>query len=334
MATANPRRAAPAVGLALVVAVVLAACNLAAATSHGGSTTTSAVAPAGHVAKASTATTATTTTGMKKPMPGAGGLVGGPIHLASKPTRYHPLRVVLIGDSVMRGEAPAIAAAFGSTKVVATVNDGFDGWGFTTDTGWRTGVPAAITGAKAAVVIAMWSYDDSFLAAHPVLYHRWMVEFVHLVLAQHGVAGLVFEQFPQLGPVYAATVAEAKADARRRNEAVDEWNHLVRSMVHLDPSRIVYAPLAPSVERGGRFVSFLPPGDDWRLPLSKWLRVRSKDAVHLCQAGAARYANALLYDFTDLFGLPAASATWQSGAWNDDVNAYGTADQGCPHDHP
>ncbi|HLI44960.1 MAG TPA: acyltransferase [Acidimicrobiales bacterium] len=266
-------------------------------------------------------------------VPGAGGMVGGPIRLAAVPSRRHRLRIVLFGDSVMRDDAAAIQAALDSTGEVRVRDDGFDGWGFTTDTGWRQGVPAQIRADHAQLVIAMWSFDDDYLVHHRAQYRKWLGEFVRLVLAQRGVEGLIFQQFPPIGPAEVANPIAAAASERANNGPIDAWNAMARSMVALDPRRVMYLPIAPAVERDGRFTSFLPPGNDWALPASHWVRVRSVDNVHFCPAGAARYAAALVADLTAMYHLSAPNPSWPTWPWSRGAQ-FDQPPGNCPADHP
>jgi peptidoglycan/LPS O-acetylase OafA/YrhL len=266
-------------------------------------------------------------------VPGAGGMVGGPIRLAVAPSRRHRLRIVLFGDSVMRDDAAGIQAALDSTGEVRVKDDGFDGWGFTTDTGWRQGVPAQIRADRAQLVIAMWSFDDDYLVHHRAQYRRWLTEFVRLVLAQPGVEGLIFQQFPPIGPAEVANPLAAAASEKANNVPIDAWNAMARSMVALDPARVMYLPIAPAVERDGRFTSFLPPGNDWALPASRWVRVRSVDNVHFCPAGAARYAAALVADLTAMYHLSAPNPSWPTWPWSRGAQ-FEQPPGNCPADHP
>ncbi|MGO9196056.1 MAG: acyltransferase family protein [Acidimicrobiales bacterium] len=265
-------------------------------------------------------------------VPGAGHMYGGPIHLAETPSRIHPLRIIMFGDSVMRDDATSVAAALQPTGVVNVNDAGFDGWGFTTDTGWRQNVPGAIENDHAQLVIAMWSFDNDYLMTHRQQYVGWMREFVHLVLSQPGVDGLIFEQFPALGPPLYSNPVDASTNEAAVNVPVDTWNSIVRSMVAIDPERVMYLPLGSAVERAGRYEPWLPPGDEWSLPLQKWVRVRMADAVHFCPAGAARYAAALVTDLRSLYHLPAPPSGWSTGSWTDGAQFTGSG--ACPDDHP
>lgn len=266
-------------------------------------------------------------------VPGSGGVAGGPIVLGANPSPGHRLRVILFGDSVMRDDAAAIAAALGSTREVTVKDEGFDGWGFTTDTGWRQGVPAQIRADHAQLVVAMWSFDDDYLVAHRARYRRWLTQFVHLVLAQKTVKGLIFQQFPPIGPALVANpIARARSEAKL-NVPIDAWNAMARSMVSIDPRKVMYLPLGPAVELHGRFTSFLPPGNRWSLPKSRWVRVRSVDDVHFCPAGAARYAAALFADLSSMYHLAAPNPAWTSWAWSRGAQ-FEQPPGNCPNNHP
>lgn len=249
--------------------------------------------------------------------------------LVPTPTKAHPLQIIMLGDSVMGDVAAASVAALDSTRVVDVKDGHFDGWGFTSDAGWRSDVPAQIESDHASVVIAMWSWDDDFLLAHPAAFRTELTQYVHLVLGLPGVKQLIFLQFPEEGPPqFGPGGGEAS-----RNRGVDAWNADVRSMTTLEPGKVLYLPIASSVERDGRFEAWLPPNDRWSLPSADWVRVRSVDGVHFCPAGAARYAAALTADLTELYHLPPTSSDWSTGLWNLE-SQWEADDDSCPNDHP
>jgi hypothetical protein len=241
---------------------------------------------------------------------------------------------VLFGDSVMKGQAPAIAAALDSTGVVKVVDQSFDGWGLTTDRTWRQNVPAAIEKTHAQVAVAMWSWDDDYYVAHRTAYAADFHDFVRTVAGMHGVAGLILEQFPVLGPFPVANVALSESGGKRRNAANDAWNTLARSSVGLVPGHVMYLPVGGAVSRGSKWAIWLPPRNDFKLPAREWVRVRAMDTVHFCPFGAARYAAALLADLTALFHLPKASPNWSTQSWAKNALIYEQPPGNCPNDHP
>jgi peptidoglycan/LPS O-acetylase OafA/YrhL len=291
------------------------------------------------VADAATAGTkgATVTAGA---VPGAGGLSGQkPIVLSPPPSATHPLDVTLLGDSVMYVEAPAVQAGLEATGVVDVASRAIVGWGLSTDHNWRQDVAANIADSKARLVVAMWSWDNSWALDHPTQYRGVLEQFARVVLAPgDGVQGLVFQQFPTTGPVNGDTdSAQTAADTATRLAGVRAWNRIAASMTKVFPGRVMYFPVGSSVELDGHFSTWLPPAASPKAPASSWLRVRMVDNVHLCPAGAARYTDALLADLTSLYHLPAPGAGWATGSWVDDPrfsHSNGLSSTPCPADHP
>jgi peptidoglycan/LPS O-acetylase OafA/YrhL len=264
--------------------------------------------------------------------PGAGHLVSRGLLLAPGPAE-HPVRVLLIGDSVMQTDAPAVEAALDSTGIVHVTSVAFPGWGLSTDRTWRVNVPQQIARAKADVVIAMWSWDDNWLLADPVKYRRQLLDFVHVVLRPgDGVRLLVFQQFPEVGPVL-SYAADAAAQDVERAQGITAWNALVASVARDDPRQVAYVPVGSAVLSDGSFTQWLPPEAEPNAPRSKWVRVRMVDNVHFCPAGAARYAAALAVDLHEMVGLPLPKAGWTAGSWAESP-VYDTPAGSCPNDHP
>jgi hypothetical protein len=296
-----------------------------------------ATMPSAAAAPTAGARGATVTTGA---VPGAGGIGGQtPIALSPLPSAAAPLHVTLIGDSVMYVEAPAVQAGLQATGVVDVTARAIPGWGLSVDHNWRHDVAANIADSHAQLVVAMWSWDDSWALDHPAQYRAVLEQFVRVVLAPgDGVEGLVFQQFPTPGPVVGdASATQTAADTATRAAGVRAWNRIAASMTKVFPGRVMYFPVGSSVERDGRFSTWLPPAAAPRAPASRWLRVRMVDNVHLCPAGAARYTDALLADLTALYRLPVPAPGWATGPWTDDPrfsHSNGLSSTPCPADHP
>jgi peptidoglycan/LPS O-acetylase OafA/YrhL len=276
----------------------------------------------------------------KGAVPGAGGLTGQePIALDPAPSIAHPLRVTLLGDSVLYVQGPAVQAGLEATGMVDVVDQAFPGWGLTTDPNWRHDVAANLASSRPQLVVAMWSWDNTLALDHPVRYTAELEQFVRIVLAPgDGVQGLVFQEFPPPGPVIGeASAAQTAADSAARADGVRAWNRIAASMVKFFPGRVMYFPVAPAVELHGRFSTWLPPAGEPKAPASSWLRVRMVDNVHLCPAGAARYTDALLADLTSLYHLAPPAPGWSTGPWVDDPRystSNGLSSTPCPDDHP
>ena len=236
----------------------------------------------------------------------------------------HPLRVTLVGDSVMRAQAPAVTAALESTGAVTVTDTSYPGWGLANDPSWPSGVPAMLQRTRAQVVVATWSWDDDWALSDQAGYRAVLARFLATVLDPQGAAGaqaVVLEQFPPLGPL--AQASGGPAGQARRVAGVSAWNAAAASMPARFPGRVLYLPLAAAVEAGGRYTSWLAAG-----PAGRWVRVRSVDATHFCPAGAARYAVALLVDLRTELPLPAAGGWW-SASWSRDP-VYDTPPGSCP----
>jgi peptidoglycan/LPS O-acetylase OafA/YrhL len=275
--------------------------------------------------------------------PGAGHIsskrsVQRPISLPfGVPSRSDPLSIALFGDSVMETQAPAIKAAFDSTGQARVYSDAIAGWGLTIAKNWSTEVPIFIRERKPELVVAMWSWDNGCLleprspggcTLDPTQYKALLERFIRIVLSPgNGVAGLIFEQYPPLGPLYAA-------NQQQRDAGEDAWDALVSSMSAVFPGRVMYLPLAPAVELNGKFSPWLPPETDPGASEETWVRVRMLDNTHFCPAGAARYAAALLSDLTMLYRLGPPSADWSTAGWTHDPGLYNDPAGSCPDDHP
>ncbi|HXW38448.1 MAG TPA: hypothetical protein VEJ44_02040, partial [Acidimicrobiales bacterium] len=270
-------------------------------------------------------------------VPGAGGLTGQlPITLAGGrvPTASQPLTVMLTGDSMMNVAAPGIAAALDATGAASVADRAIDGFGLSTAANWRTAIPSLIAQLHPELIVATWSWDDSWAQRDPKGYTQAIDQAVALMLSPgDGVRGVVITQFPPTGPVLSSDRAQAVAEDAQRAAGQAAWDRVVRALPATFPGRVMYLPVASSVLLDGKFSAWLPPAGDPLAPRQDWVRVRMIDDVHLCPAGVTRYADALLSDFRTLFGLPAPAPGWWDGAWVHDPR-YNTPPGSCPDDHP
>jgi len=308
---------APVAALGVAVAVVVA-------------TLPAVASPVTTVSKASVATV---TSGAA--IPGAGGFSKEkPIALAPGrvPSPADPLRVMVMGDSVMFVAAPGISASLQATGAVTVAQRAIVGWGLTTDPGWRQSVAGAIADVHPEIVLAMWSWDDTLAQTDPSAYRRLLEQYINLVLTPgDGVDGLVFTEFPRTGPAIGS--ADVAAATATRDAGQVAWDRIVRSMTTVYPGRVMYLPVAASVVPHGHFVTWLAPAGDPSAPKSAWVRVRMADNVHMCPGGVVRYAQAVTADLQTLFHVPAPVAGWNEGPWINDPR-YETPPGQCPDDHP
>ncbi len=313
---------APVAGVATAVLIVAA--------------TAPAVADPGKVVGTSHLTTA----GPAVRVPGQGGYLRQvPITLGAAPTAATPLRVMIIGDSVMHDASFGITAALGATGTVVVSTKTFPGFGLTTARNWPTSLPNLIKETGAQLVVASWSWDQSGPgtpnALHqPAQYTALLRRAVATMLTPgNGVEGVIFTQFPKSGRIEGSSPAVTAAYNAARRQGLDAWNAIAEKMPKYFPGQVMFLPTASSLTLDGRFSPWLPPESAPRTPASQWIRVRKLDNVHLCPEGSARYADALLADMTGIFHLPPATGNWSQGAWTSDPD-FNNPPGACPDDHP
>jgi peptidoglycan/LPS O-acetylase OafA/YrhL len=299
-----------------------------------------AVADPSTVAKTTHLSTPTGSGADAGAVPGSGGYAGqAPIHLAAAPSPADPLRVMILGDSVMHDASYGITAALGATGEATVATKTIDGFGLTTATNWPTSLPNLIRQTRAQVIVASWSWDQygptTPNALHqPAAYTRLLRRAVATMLTPgNGVEGVIFTQFPQSGAIPAANPADQAAYNKARSAGVIAWNNIAKSMTKDFPGRVMYFPLADSVLLNGHYSAWLPPEGDPHAPSAQWTRVRKLDKVHLCPEGSARYADALLTDMTQVFSLAPAVGDWSQGSWAFDPD-FNDPPGACPDDHP
>jgi peptidoglycan/LPS O-acetylase OafA/YrhL len=273
-------------------------------------------------------------------VPGAGGLAGQvPIHLAVAPSPADPLRILVLGDSVMHDASFGMTAALGATGEVTVGTRTIDGFGLVTANNWRTSLPDLIEQTKPELIVASWSWDQfgptTPNALHqPVVYTQLLRDAVATMLSPgNGVDGLIFAQFPESGDIVASNGDPQTAYNAERRAGLVAWNNIAKSMTTAFPGRVMYFPLADSVLLHGAYSAWLPPEGDPHAPKSAWLRVRRLDKVHLCPEGSARYGAAVLADMTQVFGLAPATGNWSQGSWTADSD-FNDPPGACPNDHP
>jgi hypothetical protein len=273
-------------------------------------------------------------------VPGSGGYEGQlPIHLATQPTPANPLRVMIVGDSVMHDASYGITASLESTGDAVVSAHTIDGFGLGTATTWHTSFPSLVAQTHAQIVIASWSWDQygptTPNALHqPQAYARLLQSAVATLLAPgNGVEGVIFTQFPQSGIIAASSPSQQTAYNKERWEGVIAWNNIAKGMTAKFPGRVMYLPVASSLLLHGQYSAWLPPTNDPHASSDQWIRVRKLDDVHLCPEGSALYANAVLSDVTAVFHLSPAAGDWSQGSWASDPN-FNDPPGACPDDHP
>jgi peptidoglycan/LPS O-acetylase OafA/YrhL len=241
-----------------------------------------------------------------------------------------PLRVLIVGDSVMQDSAPGITAALQATGVVQVVdNDAKKYWGLEMFTGWKTAWPRLLQQYRPELVVGMWSWDGWPAHTDPVGYGRLVEEAVGLLLAPgSGVDGVAMMEFPRSRPatssvdpgVQAQSLASAAAGAQA-------WNSVMASVAPQWPGQYLYLPTASSLEVNGQYSAWLPA------PGGALSRARKIDNFHVCPTGSARLGEALVAQLTPALHLPAAADGWWTGSWTKN-HTYNDPPGACPDDHP
>jgi peptidoglycan/LPS O-acetylase OafA/YrhL len=251
-----------------------------------------------------------------------------------------PLRIVVLGDSVMHDASYGITAALSATGEATVQTNTIDGFGLTTATDWPTSIPRIIREEHPQLIVATWSWDEygptTPNALHqPAAYTALLRRAVGVMLTPgNGVDGVIFTQFPLSGNVATTDPAGQAAYNKERVEGLKAWNDIAEKMTSYFPGRVMYLPVASSLLLNGRiYSSWLPPLGDPQAPKDQWTRVRKLDNVHLCPEGSARYAGAILTDLTAIFRLAPANPSWTGGAWTSDPD-FNNPPGACPDDHP
>jgi hypothetical protein len=120
-------------------------------------------------------------------------------------------------------------------------------------------------------------------------------------------------------------------------DGIPDWNAAIGQSPMTFPGKVMYLPVASSLELDGGYTNWLPPPGRVSAPPSQWVRVRTTDGVHLCPPGITRYAAPVLADLTTLFHLSPAEPNWWAG-YGITVRALtyqsSSLAVACPYDHP
>ena len=266
-------------------------------------------------------------------VPGAGGYGGQvPITLPKGLVvdHEHPLRVVTFGDSIMSYAELGIRSALERTGDVRVFSAAVPGWRLSPGAhGTEAGLAGLFRGLRPELIIGTWSWDAAAAVANPARYQRVLDSAISQWLAPNtGVTGILLLQMPPLGK---------SADARARAHGVHAWNAAIRQAARTFPGRVMYLPVATSLELDGRYTNWLPPIGEKSPPLKRWVRIRTSDGVHLCPPGITRYAAPVLQDVDEIFQLPPANGKWWISPLIT-VRALASENSSlavtCPDDHP
>ncbi len=276
--------------------------------------------------------------------PGAGPTVAGaggfgtevpitlPPNLKISPT--HPLKVLTFGDSVMSFAQKGITSALESTGEVKVEPAAQPGWSLKTPSGLAF-LQLHVRRSRPELVVGTWSWDNVAAKRDPASYQTKLDAAIRQLLSPHDhVVGVIFLQMPVFHPD--ASTPEGLGFVPNA-AGLASWNAAVEQASAIFPGKVMYLPVASSLEIDGRYTNWLPPTGTKSTDLKHWVRVRTSDGVHLCPPGITRYAAPVLQDLTELFHLgPARRDWWQSQLITVRGLAHSTSSFGvtCPTDHP
>ncbi|MGP0031429.1 MAG: hypothetical protein ACLPVF_13085, partial [Acidimicrobiales bacterium] len=270
---------------------------------------------------------------------GVGGYAGQrPIAIAPGTiSPAHPLRVMMIGDSVMQDAELGVAAALAATGEATSSSNAIAGFGLTTVANWPTEIPHLIATEHPQLIIGTWSWDfagpTTPNALHqPKRYAALLERALRLMLAPgDGVDGVMLLEFPPSGVAGEATASVVSDATVARGRSA--WNAIAASMPAVFPGKVMYLPWAGAILLDGHYSTWLPPLGDPHAPREQWVRVRKLDDTHLCPEGSARLGLAFTGDLRTLIGLAPPKGLWFTGAWTTNP-AFNDPPGACPDDHP
>ncbi|HEY5025283.1 MAG TPA: acyltransferase family protein, partial [Acidimicrobiales bacterium] len=268
---------------------------------------------------------------------GAGGF-GTEVPIALPPTLHlspkHPLRVLTFGDSVMSFAQKGIISALESTGEVRVEPAARPGWSLKTSSGLAF-LEHHVRLSRPELVVGTWSWDNVAAKRDPNAYQKKLDAAIRQLLVPHDhVLGVIFLQMPVFNPD--TSTPEGRGFVPNA-AGLAIWNAAVQQASGLFPGKVMYLPVASSLEIEGRYTNWLPPTGSHSAPLRHWVRVRTSDGVHLCPPGITRYAAPVLQDLTELFHLkPTPRHWWLSQLITVRGLAHATSSFGvtCPTDHP
>jgi peptidoglycan/LPS O-acetylase OafA/YrhL len=251
-------------------------------------------------------TTAATPSSPSAPLPPPLGLVG-----LRRATAQDPLRVLIVGDSVMFDASPAIQSALQATAVVRVVLRAAVGFGLSQSIyNWRSDWPKLVAAEQPELVIAMLGgWDGARALSNGTQWYANLTDEAVRLLSAGGAKVLWLEYPHNQPPDVAGQPPQNQALNERRREAV---NTVFAESALRHPGTVGYLPLGPALDADGHYSAFLP-GPDGTLE-----RVRKHDNIHFCPAGAERVGAWVLQAVTASYALPPADPIWSGALWRLD----------------
>ena len=264
---------------------------------------------------------------------GSGQWQGTPRPLTHPLSATTPLKVLIVGDSVMYSAEFPLVRGLRSTLEGQAYAKAFPGWGLTTSKNWRSQLATVLAKRHPDLVVGMWGWDNKVAHDQPAAYGRLLQSFVDAAtLGPNGARAVLFLEYPTTGGLQWAS-GSAASEVLGLTGGIEAFKSIALSVVAHSGGRAAYLDTAGSVLMFGKYTTWLAPSDHQDAPMSQWVRIRSVDTIHLCQPGAVDYSAAVLQDLHLLYGLPAPHGTWYAGRWVRDPRYHGGLIN-CPNDHP
>jgi peptidoglycan/LPS O-acetylase OafA/YrhL len=258
------------------------------------------------------------------------GSVPAALPVGRTPSPSDPLRVWIMGDSVMFDSSPGLTAALQATgRATVTANSSFGGWGLSTDHVWPSDARRIISQYRPEVVIGTWSWDDGLAAADAASYRARLERAIRTILTPgDGVDLVVLLEYPPTGPSPGvADPAVRAARWKQQLQAQQAWDSVARSATGAFPGHAAYLRTAPVFAPAGRVMTWM------HLSGSGWIRARKLDNTHMCPYGAALFGSAVVTALERPLRLGGMAPGWETGAWTHD-RRYNDPPGACPADQP
>jgi peptidoglycan/LPS O-acetylase OafA/YrhL len=246
------------------------------------------------------------------------------------PSPSDPLRVWIMGDSVMFDSAAGLTAALDATgRATVTADSSFGGWGLSTDHVWPSDAQRIIRQYRPEVVIGTWSWDDGLAAGDPPAYRTRLEQAVRTILTPgDGVDLMVLLEYPPTGPSPAVSDPVARAAKWKQQLQVQgAWDRVARSVTDAFPGHAAYLRTTPVFAPDGRVMTWM------RVSGPTWIRARKLDNTHMCPYGAALFGSAVVTAIEEPLLLGTMNPGWETGAWTHD-GRYNDPPGACPADQP
>lgn len=227
------------------------------------------------------------------------------------PTAGDPLRVLLVGDSVMVDAAPGIEAALEATGAAAVEHGAFPGFGLTHTASWRRDWATTVAEVRPDVVVALLgAWDAAEAIERGREWYATVVDDATAVLSAGG-ARVVWLGWPPTRPPAIAGRPEPDYEVIDRERAL--LDATFAAVAARRPGDVAFVSTGPPLTLdGGEFSAFLPDAT------GEIVRARKRDNTHFCPAGAERLGRYVLAGLTPVYALPAPDPAWVSAGWRSD----------------